>query len=677
MFIFEALAPGAMPLLRRAASVFRTIINDPIRFVGNLVRAGIQGFRQFLDNIRTHLVNGLVGWITGALSGAGLQLPERWDLRGILSLVLQILGLTWQNIRQKLLRHIPETVLTVLETTFDILLTLVRDGPAAAWQKILEQLDNLQEMVFGQIRDWVIRTVVGQAVMRIVSMLNPAGAVIQAIIAIYNTIMFVRERLQQIIQVAESFFNSIAEIAAGRIGAAATTVEQTMGRLVPVVISFLARLLGLGGISDTIRNIVARIRAPIDRALDRVVDWFVAQARRLGSAVARGARGLVARVTRWWASRKNFTAADGENHSLYFAGEERSAVLRVRSQDMTYADFVRTLRPGNDQTKVASKNRAEAIARSIDQIRNTAATGATPADVERGEADKAARINQLLDELKTHTAVLMGPTIPPSFTGNPNGATNSAGYGVTMTVKPLTNVQRREGSEPTSAANTKYAQINERRDSPGGASYYIKGHLLNQQLGGLGAWVNLTPLSRQGNAQHERQVESIVKRTVDLPAVVEYTVVPRYGSQPNRRDLLDRIAGNANDDANSKRVKREIVESEDWVPLSLEVKAYIIDDRSQRRNTILDRTLTNPVSRRYEDYFLSNSPRPQPVNLSVSPPELLVSVPGVNAAIADRIKSARDSLRRRFLTYEEFAQAAGIGSADLQAIRGARHITLY
>src|SRR6185369_9027816 len=105
----------------------------------------------------------------------------------------------------------------------------------------------LQEMVFGQIRDWVAKTVVMQAVIKIATMLNPAGAVIQAIIAIYNTIMFVKERLTQIIQVSEAFFNSIAAIASGAIGAAADKVEQTMGRLVPVVISFLARLIGLGG----------------------------------------------------------------------------------------------------------------------------------------------------------------------------------------------------------------------------------------------------------------------------------------------------------------------------------------------------------------------------------------------------------------------------------------------
>jgi hypothetical protein len=286
MFIFEALAPRAMPVLRRAASVLGTIVREPVRFVGNLVRAGLRGFQQFRTNIRQHLLNGLVGWLTGALTNAGLQLPTRWDARGILSLALQILGLTWQNIRTKLVRVVGETTVRTLETTFDIVMTLVREGPAAAWQRILEHLQNLREMVFDQIRAWVTNTIVGQAVVRILSMLNPAGAVIQAIIAIYDTIIFFRDRLQQIRQVAESFFNSIAEIAAGNIGAAANRVEQTMGRLVPVVIGFLAQLIGLGGISGTIRDVIARLRAPIDRALDRLVDWIVAQARQLGRAVA-------------------------------------------------------------------------------------------------------------------------------------------------------------------------------------------------------------------------------------------------------------------------------------------------------------------------------------------------------------------------------------------------------
>ena len=41
--IFEVVAPSVMPYLRRAAGALRTIIGDPIRFIGNLVRAAVQG----------------------------------------------------------------------------------------------------------------------------------------------------------------------------------------------------------------------------------------------------------------------------------------------------------------------------------------------------------------------------------------------------------------------------------------------------------------------------------------------------------------------------------------------------------------------------------------------------------------------------------------------------------
>jgi DNA-binding transcriptional regulator YdaS (Cro superfamily) len=117
-------------------------------------------------------------------------------------------------------------------------------------------------------------------------MLSPAGAFIQAIIATYNTIMFFVERMRTIMQVAMSFVNSIAAIAAGTLSAAARRVETTMAGLLTLVISFLARIAGLGRVADAVTRIINRVRRPIDRALDRVVGWIVAQARRLGRFVA-------------------------------------------------------------------------------------------------------------------------------------------------------------------------------------------------------------------------------------------------------------------------------------------------------------------------------------------------------------------------------------------------------
>jgi hypothetical protein len=50
------------------------------------------GFEGFMGNILTHLKNGLMGWLFGALAGAGLVMPKSFDLKGILSIVLQVLG---------------------------------------------------------------------------------------------------------------------------------------------------------------------------------------------------------------------------------------------------------------------------------------------------------------------------------------------------------------------------------------------------------------------------------------------------------------------------------------------------------------------------------------------------------------------------------------------------------
>jgi uncharacterized protein DUF4157/DNA/RNA non-specific endonuclease len=516
IFIFEALAPRAMPVLRRAASVLGTIVRQPVRFVGNLVRAGLRGFEQFRTNIRQHLLNGLVGWLTGALTNAGLQLPTRWDARGILSLALQILGLTWQNIRVKLVRVMGETAVRALETTFELLVTLVREGPAAAWQRILEHLGNLRDMVFERIRAWVTNTIVGQAVVRILSMLNPAGAVIQAIIAIYDTIIFFRDRLQQISQVAESFFNSIAEIAAGNIGAAANRVEQTMGRLVPVVIGFLASFMHLGGISGTIRDIIARLRAPIDRALDRVVDWIAAQARMLASRAA-GA------VVGWW--REQRAVRIGRVAAmLSFRGENRDAQLMIAASPpaplLTFLSNDPTIRSLSPSHPVLLQIRTR-IGR-IDTIKNRPSGGAT--------ATEGSEIQGLFREIADRLGQL-GVGRPPRSRVAWAGMRTVGGFPTpTQMDASVLSIDSGGlvGSRPTQAPPL-WTAVNVR------SGVYIRGHLLNHHLFGPGTNENLVPITRETNAQMSSQVEEPLKAAVlQQNKVIAYRVTVVYGTRSPR-----------------------------------------------------------------------------------------------------------------------------------------------
>ena len=284
-FVFEGVmgAGGTrvMEIIRRAGGVFNTIISDPVKFIGHLVGAVRGGFQQFSTNILTHLKTGLVGWLFGALAGAGLTLPAQFDLKGVVSLALQVLGLTYQRLRGMLVKAIGEQKVAKLEKAFDFLMMIVTQGLGAAWQKITEFVGNIQETVMGGIREWVQNSIITAAITKLLSMFNPAGAIIQAVTAIYNTVMFFIERADQIAALGEAVFSSIGSIAAGNIGAAANYVEQTMGRTLPVVISFLARLIGLGGISEQIKNVIKKIQAPIDTAIGKVADFIVQKGKSL------------------------------------------------------------------------------------------------------------------------------------------------------------------------------------------------------------------------------------------------------------------------------------------------------------------------------------------------------------------------------------------------------------
>ncbi|VVB91106.1 Uncharacterised protein [uncultured archaeon] len=287
-FIFEGVLKLAGPLgtrvleiVKKAGDVLSTIIHDPIGFVGNLIQAVRKGFDQFSTNILVHLKEGLMKWLFGALARAGLRLPEKFDLMGILSLVLQILALTYDRLRGLLVKAIGEKPVAYLEKTFEFLTTLVTKGLGAAWEKLVEFLGDLKEMVLGGIRDWVVTTIVKKAIAKVASMFNPVGAVIQAIIMVYDTIKFFIERFQQIAELANAVFESVANIAAGKIEAAAGYVEKTMARTIPVIIGFLASLIGLGGISQKIKDIIKSIQEKVESALSKLVNFIVGKVKGL------------------------------------------------------------------------------------------------------------------------------------------------------------------------------------------------------------------------------------------------------------------------------------------------------------------------------------------------------------------------------------------------------------
>lgn len=346
MLLAGSAGKRVMGVVQKVGDTFGLIAANPGGFFANLGAAILGGFEQFRDRFGTHLQTALVGWLFSALQGAGLKLPEKFDLKGILSLVLQVLGLTYDNLRKRLVDLVGETVVSTVETTLDFVVTLVRDGVAAAWEKIVEFAGNVKDMLIGAIKDFIGKTILGEALKLVAKMLVPGGALITLCIKIYETVIFVIEKAKALLDFVEAVTDSIANIARGNIGAAKNYVEKTLAKMLPLVISFLAKMVGLGGISGHIKKAIENIQAPINTALNKVVAWIKEKAK----ALVAKAGALIA----WWKKRAPFRAKDGKQHQVEFGGEGDAAVLGVRSEFTTLATF---LEKGSKDTGTAAEKK--------------------------------------------------------------------------------------------------------------------------------------------------------------------------------------------------------------------------------------------------------------------------------------------------------------------------------
>jgi hypothetical protein len=490
--IFEVVAPGAMPYIRKAAGAFRTIIADPIRFIGHLVAAAKLGFQNFASNFLEHLKAGLLDWLTGSLPG--VYIPKSFALSEIVKFVFSVLGISWQNIRQKIVNVIGEPAMAVLEKGFDIVVTLVKEGPAAAWEKIKESLTNLKDMVIGGITDFVVDTVVKKAIPQLVSLFIPGAGFITAIIKIYDTIMVFVQKISKIIQVVTAFIDSIARIAAGDIASAAKRVESILANLLSLAINFLAGFVGLGKVADKIMGVIKKIQATIDKALDKLVAWIVATARRLGRLVAQG--GLPADP----AERLRLGMRAAVNAVNRFAGRRIGAVTLT-----PLLAAIRT-RYGFSTLEVVQRNERWWLRGQLNP------TDEVQTDAQAGEGDAQAAVRK---------------TATPQYTSN-------KGRPASVSVDPLTS-ERAAGQEAAGLIQREFffafvraeqqrRKIKDRLVTVESLSMIHGTHLLSAVLGGGSGAENIANAARSINMSMkgpEHQARDLTKDGWELRYVVE------------------------------------------------------------------------------------------------------------------------------------------------------------
>jgi len=279
-------------IITRALEAIDDIKKDPIGFLKNILRALKQGFVQFFDNIVTHLINGVTGWLMSELKDANIPVLTDFSLKGVIAWIMEVLNISMEKIWEKLAAHPrigPARVARIrsMINTLEGIWTFIKDvqerGMAAIWDKIQEQLSNLWNTVLDAVKNFVMERIVNRITARLLSMLDPTGimAVINGAMAFFNAIQSFIKYLREMLEVVNSFVNGVADLARGNVATAADYLERTMGQAMPVVIGFLANQVGLTGIGARIGEMLIAVRQMVDEALT----WLVNKAVDTGMAL--------------------------------------------------------------------------------------------------------------------------------------------------------------------------------------------------------------------------------------------------------------------------------------------------------------------------------------------------------------------------------------------------------
>ena len=365
--IIQNLRKTLLSVLAKASATIDAILKNPIRFVNLLIKGVTQGFNNFKDKLLKHFQAGLIGWLTGALGPMGIEIPKDvFSLKGIFSLVTQVLGLTWAFVRKKAVKLFGEKTVAAMEKSVEIIQILRKDGVGGLWKHLKDQFTDLKASVMGQIKELLMVQVLQAGVKWILGLLNPASAFVKAAMLIYDIVMFFVNQGSQIVELVKAVVDGISAIASGKVGAIAKAVEGALARSVPVLIGLLAAALGISGLSRKIQEIFRQIRKRFENALYKMLLKVRA---RFKKTVKSGRSD--SKLLRWWKKEEKLHTKDGKYHILFFTlGDRKNYTLMISSTKMAVVKQLSrwaSIKPLPDEA-VSPLSQARRINRELDTL---------------------------------------------------------------------------------------------------------------------------------------------------------------------------------------------------------------------------------------------------------------------------------------------------------------------
>lgn len=174
------------------------------------------------------------------------------------------------------------------KTGVEVVQIVRKDGIAGLWEFLKDQFADLKETVMDAIMSIIETQVIQAGIKWILGLLSPVGAFVKAVMAIIEVVKFFIQRAAQIAELVKAFIDSITAIASGKVGAVAKSIENALGKAIPVLIGLLAAVLGISGLADKVLGVIRKIRKRITDGIVKFWNFVKAKGAKLLSKVGVG-----------------------------------------------------------------------------------------------------------------------------------------------------------------------------------------------------------------------------------------------------------------------------------------------------------------------------------------------------------------------------------------------------
>ena len=299
----------------KVASVAGKIAKNPLKFGETLINGGKAGFNRFTSQFPQHLENGIQGYLFGETN---IKLPS-FDAKGIITMLLQTVGLSRDSVREMAVAKLGEEKVafaegfseaasegkmgelaqeqaqtyasnvanqvgnqTQLPLLAKLFTALSKGGQGIInFFKELNLSELIKTIVIDGIKNFLIETIQNKAIPYAMAKLAASATpIVGWIMAAIDGLKMANEifvkRAQQVKALVDSLGDAVVNAASYAEGGVASQLEAGMKKAIPILMSALASYANIGDIPSKIKGVIDKgknwVNENIKPYINKVID---------------------------------------------------------------------------------------------------------------------------------------------------------------------------------------------------------------------------------------------------------------------------------------------------------------------------------------------------------------------------------------------------------------------